>query len=111
MAVPYSIDSRVKMLFQRRLINPSPFPATARFNWMGAPPYRDPNWYPGISASAMVKQGVNPTWRKFTKPTNPRVVPLTRGGSYPSIGVNTSFSSIKPLNGEEVHKAPETQLA
>jgi len=84
---PYTLESRVSQLTLRRLINPSPFAATARFNWVGQLRYTDPNWYPG-EAESTTKQRVNkasPTWRVYATPTNRVVRPLQKSqGYYPS---------------------------
>jgi hypothetical protein len=81
-----TIDPRVKMLFQRRLINPSPFAATSRFTWVGMPRYIDPSWYPGESVS-VTNQRVNPqspTWRVYAKPAKGVVRPLRNPPATPA---------------------------
>ena len=51
---PYSLDLRVNQLFQRRLINPSPFHPTSRYHWIYDTPYQDPNWYPGSAQTQAI---------------------------------------------------------
>lgn len=75
---PYTIDTRVAQLFQRRLINPSPFHPTSRYLWVGEKSYTDPSWYPGEPQS-LTQQRVNPkspAWRIYAKPANGVVRPL-----------------------------------